>query len=247
VSFEDEDRRSVRTVLRGAVAGSPARERLAGLLPTPGLPERALEQLASLAAPGEIAAQLAVWGHPFGPALLSASAADHPDLTRIELALHRCFAGRAVRGARQGGRALRVYVAESIDLLNAEAMLELAAGGHELVPQEVILDGGRGLTRPVLAAAAGAGSAARDLLASAVRGTDLAPMLEAISTAGELELLQARIAAWRRRALADPVGIAPLLEYLLRLRAETVQLHWLIWSAALGMPPRDRARRLIAA
>jgi len=44
--LEDEDRRSLRALLRGAAAGVAAETRLAGLIPTPSLPERLLTELA---------------------------------------------------------------------------------------------------------------------------------------------------------------------------------------------------------
>ena len=62
VVFEDEDRRSLRALLRGAVRAAPPEERLAGLIPTPGLPERALAELAGQPTPGAIAALLTAWG-----------------------------------------------------------------------------------------------------------------------------------------------------------------------------------------
>ena len=43
VLFDEEDRRSVRALLRGAVERASAGLRIAGLVPTPALPERALE------------------------------------------------------------------------------------------------------------------------------------------------------------------------------------------------------------
>ena len=44
--FADEDRRSLRAMIRGAAAGASAEARLVGLIPTPNLPERVLAELA---------------------------------------------------------------------------------------------------------------------------------------------------------------------------------------------------------
>ena len=84
VVFEDEDRRSLRAMLRGAVHGASAEQRLGGLIPTPALPERALGELARQPTPGAVAALLAAWGSPYGPALLPDAAAVHPDLLALE-------------------------------------------------------------------------------------------------------------------------------------------------------------------
>ncbi|MBW2551506.1 MAG: V-type ATPase subunit, partial [Deltaproteobacteria bacterium] len=42
VIFEDEDRRSIQAILRGAQQGTATEARMAGLVPTRSLPERAL-------------------------------------------------------------------------------------------------------------------------------------------------------------------------------------------------------------
>ena len=248
VLFDDEDRRSVRAILRGATAGVPARSRLAGLIATPALPERALEELAERSTPREIAALLSVWRHPFGAALAAAAQSEHPDLTGIELALHRVWAERAVRGARRGGPALQAYVAEAIDLHNAEAALLLAGTEHELRHEELFLPGGRILTRSAFLAAATAGTtaAARDQLAPAFRGTGFQGLLRR-AAAGDFEraVLETRIRHWHHRALLDPVGPAPVLEYLLRLRAQVLMLRSLIWATALEIPPAVRQTRLL--
>jgi vacuolar-type H+-ATPase subunit C/Vma6 len=250
VLFEDEDRRSIRALLRGAAAGIPAESRLTGLMPTPALPERALEELSHRAHPHEVAALLALWSHPLGHALLAATDPEHPDLTRMELALQRGFAERARRGAGRGGRALRAYVTEAIDLLNTEAALLLAAGGHELKVDDVFLEGGALLDAPTFRAAASAEgpAAAAARLAPAFAGSGFE---EAIRHAGqhpgsfERETLPVRLRRWHRRIRQDPLGGAALLEYGLRLRAQLLQLRDLIWATATGVPPARRLQRLL--
>lgn len=249
VFFEDEDRRSVRAMVRGAEAGISREARLSGLIPTPELSERLLEELAGQDSPRRIAALLVAWRHPFGTALHEVASVTHPDLARVELALHRAFAAQATRGAKSGGRALQDYVAETMDVLNAEAALMLAGGSQEILPEDAYLNGSRILTRDTFrqaAASAGVHDAWRVLGASfrgtpledGFRGAEPPPSLEA-------EILGARITAWRRKARLMPVGPAPVIEYLLRLRAQVLQLRSLLWATALGMPPAARARQLV--
>ncbi len=250
VVFDEEDRRSVRAMLRGAAAGIPAGARLAGLIPTPSLSERALKELASRTNPREVAMLLALWAHPFGASLLAATDAQHPDLARMELALHRTFAARAVGGARRGGKALRAYVAETVDLLNVDAALLLAGGEHELPLEEVFVDGGTALTRAAWlhAASAPGRTEAASVLATALDQTGFE---DAVRLAGrdphrsERLLLQHRLRTWHRRARQDPLGAAPVLEYVLRLRAQLLQLRALVWATALGMPPEWRGDCLL--
>lgn len=110
--FDDEDRRSIRALVRGAVARVPAGERLFGLLPTPALPSTALEQLATLASVEELAALLAVWRHPFAQAV-AAAVGTEPDLLAFDRALGAVARRRAEGAARRSGsRALRRLVAE---------------------------------------------------------------------------------------------------------------------------------------
>lgn len=251
VIFDDEDRRSLRAIIRGAVAGVPADGRLAGLIPTPGLPERALEELAGRTVPHDIATLLTLWGHPFGAPLLPPTQPEHPDLARIELALHRAFAARAVRGARRGGPMLRRFVTETIDLLNAEAALLLAGNAHELPPEEVFVEGGKAINRACFVSAATAhdSTEAGHRLGVAFRGTGYGAVLrEAGARPGGLDVavLPARLRTWHRQARLYPVSAAPVLEYVLRLRAQVQNLRTLIWTTAIGMPAALRQNQLLA-
>jgi vacuolar-type H+-ATPase subunit C/Vma6 len=252
VIFGDEDRRSLRAILRGAAAGVAPETRLAGTIATPTLPERALEELAARGKPREIAMLLALWKHPFGRALLAATDPEHPDLARMELAVHRAFAETASRGARRGGAALRAFVTETIDLLNVEASLLLAGTEHELPLDEMFLPGGSRLSHALFrraAAAAGASEAAATVgPAFAHSGFGGAIRAAERDLAGfDRALLAARIRIWRRRVLHDPLGPAPLLEYVLRLRAELLQLRDLVWTAVVGAPAAHRLERLLPA
>jgi vacuolar-type H+-ATPase subunit C/Vma6 len=247
VVFEDEDRRSLRAILRGAVQQAPAEARLAGLIPTPALPERALEELARQPDAAAVAALLTAWKHPYGPALLrAAAAAAEPDLLRLEIAVNRRYAERAVAGARRAGRngLLAAYVADQIDLENAWAALVLAGAKPELPLAEAYLPGGRRVTPAVfeLAVAAVDAAAAAQRLAAAFVGSPLVAAFRSVKAEGaELAGLEEavlgiqvrRMAAEQRRA---PLGPAPVLAYALRLRAEVTDLRRIIWGVALGAP-----------
>jgi vacuolar-type H+-ATPase subunit C/Vma6 len=246
VILDDEDRRSIRAMLRGAIAGIPAASRLSGLIPTPSLPERALEELAARGKISEIVTLLTLWHHPFATAL--GGQTEAADLTRVELALLQAYAARASHAAPAGGSVVRDFVAETIDLLNAESALVLAAGGAEVRPEEAFVPGGRSLDRAAFLDAASrerAEAAAR--IAVALRGSGFGRAFRPGSAGpSEAELLGIRIRAWHRRARRSPLGPAPVLEYLLRLRAQVLDLRALIWSNALGMPPELRRGLLVA-
>jgi vacuolar-type H+-ATPase subunit C/Vma6 len=248
VVIEDEDRRSVRAVVRGAAAGAAAEARLAGLVPTPSLPERLLEELARQPRPEDIAALLAAWRHPFGSAALAAAKGQHPDLSRFELEVDRAFATRAAAGARHGGPLLRAFVAETIDYANLHAAMVLAGGETEQPAGPAFLAGGRRLTREAfLAAAAMDSQRAAEHLATSF-GPPEADIIRRYSrdaAALERELLALRIHRLRSLARRDPLGPAPLLRFFLRLRAQAMNLRVLLWGAALRAPAAVRRERLV--
>lgn len=240
VILDDEDRRSIRALVRGAVQSSAADLRLAGLIPTPTLPERALTELASQPTPRAVAALLTAWGNAFGPALLRATQATHPDLLEIERVLNRSFADRALRGARAAGsQILLEYVRETIDLENACAALVLASAEKDGGAKAAFVGGGRALSLAAFldAVAEGAGAARR--LAVAFRGSELARTFERWGPDPariEEQLLRCRVSQLRDLARRDPAGAASVLEFALRLRAEVLELQRVIWGMALGAP-----------
>ena len=247
--FDDEDRRSLRSMIRGAVAGAAAEARLAGLIPTPQLPERALAELARQPRVADVAALLVAWNHPLGSALLPAAAATEPDLLRLELEVDRWFAGRAHAAARHGGSAFRRYVEQSIDLDNARAALLLAASDSELPADSFFLPGGRHLSRTAFHDAAGAGSlaAAARHLAAPLAAHGIGELV--LRHAGDIArldeaLLRARVRAHRQEARREPLGAAPVLAYALRLRSQVAALRRLVWGTELGVPPAVRAAAL---
>jgi vacuolar-type H+-ATPase subunit C/Vma6 len=237
VVFEDEDRRSLRALLRGAAAHAPAEARLSGLMATPALPMRALEELARIADVADLSATLRAWGNPYAAALEATKGLPRPDLLHLEMALARLFAQRASSGARRGDRALVEFVEETIDVENVLAAVVLA-------PEKAdawFVQGGRKLGPDAFAEAISApdhGEAARRL-AAALAGTPLAEALEGPPASLERNLLAVRAIARKKAARREPLSSQPLLSFVLRLRAETLDLHSAIWAVALGALGRD--------
>jgi vacuolar-type H+-ATPase subunit C/Vma6 len=244
VGLDLEDRRSLRVLIRGAAEGVPAETRLAGLIPTPALPERLLEDLAGRVRIKDQAALLIAAGHPYGSAIHAAATGAIPDLFSIELAIARTFADRALRGARPAGRFLRDYVRGVIDQDNCRFALLLA--GTDLagsVPAS--LPGGR-LSHADFARAAAAGDPRRAarVLGQALGGR-LAGVLErhAAHPAALDEALEADDLQYLGHEMRlDPLGPAPVLWYLQRLRQQSVALSRLVWSVDLGVPRGSASR-----
>jgi len=250
ILFDDEDRRSLRAILRGASERAPADLRLAGTLPTPDLPERALAELARQPSARAVAALLVAWRHPYGTALLAAASAGEADLLRLELALNKCFAARASRVAGSGP--LAGYVRETIDLENAFAALILAGRTEDTVPKDAFIPGGAriGIADFEEAVATGGAARAAPRLERAFGDSPLARVFAragADPAAAEAATLRVRVAAERRDARRDPLGPAPLLALVLGLRAQTTDLRRIIWGLALNAPPALVAADLVTA
>jgi vacuolar-type H+-ATPase subunit C/Vma6 len=242
ITLDAEDRRSLRALIRGAAAGVRAEARLAGLVPTPILPERLLRELADRSRVPDQAALLLAAGHPYGAAILAATTAAEPDLFSVELAIARTFAEGAVRGARGDGRFLREYVGHFIDTENCRALLlsrrrevervpAFLPGGHRLGESELLV--ASRATRPVdvaraLGEAMGGGTVAAILLRHADAPAALEEALEA--ERGDRLLRESRL---------DPLGPAPLLLYCHRVRRQAVALSDLVWRLDLNAPMTD--------
>ena len=252
VILEDEDRRSLRAILRGAIQGAPSEARLAGLIPTPSLPEKALEELAHQPTTAEIVTLLRVWGNPYGPPLRSEAQAVHPDLFKLELLLSQTFAARALAAAQGVGRELKEYVLQVIDLENAFGALVLAEQGQDVQPAEGYIRGGHRLSLRAFRTAACAGGLreAGAVLALAFAGTPFAAAFRTLAAerAGlEEEVLALQIEQAERAARRDPLGTAPVVAYALRLRGESLDLRRIIWGVALDAPRAQLATDLITA
>ena len=242
VLFEDEDRRSITALFRGAAQRAPAELRLSGLIPTPELPERALEELARQPSPASVASLLTAWRHPLAPALVRDASHPEPDLFQVEIALSRAFAQRALAAARRTGRRGQLfrYVQRVIDVENAFTALVLSEEKEPHVADHW-LPGGRAVTLELAerAASSGGTTAACGLLATGFAGTALADVFakpEGHPGGLELAVLGAEIAELRGLARIEPLSVAFLLAFALRLRAEALDVRRVIWGVSLGAP-----------
>lgn len=250
VIFEDEDRRSLRALLRGASAGAAAERRLLGLIPTPSLPERALEELARVRTPEEIVATLALWRNPYAKALQTEVGRLEPGLLRLELALSRCFASRALRAARWECRELRRFVTEGIDIENVVSALLLSPGNTDVEGEEAFLPGGSRVAREVFLSAAccGSAAAAASALAESLKSTPFAePLRRHAGEPAKVERahFQVRLREWMREARSNPLSPAPFLAYMLRLRAQVMDLQHIVWGMAIGAPAMSSTGDLV--
>lgn len=249
--FDDEDRRSLRSILRGSMRQTPAERRLAGLIPTPALPERALEELARAPTPAGAAALLAVWGHPFATALAPVAAVAEADPFALDVALARAFAARAMETAAPS-RAVREFVREGIDLENGLSAVVLAVQGEDVVPKDVFLPGGERLSIVAFeeAIATHDPGTAGARIAVGLDGTPYADVFRHGApdpVALEDELLRRRLRAIARRVREAPLGPLPVLWFGLRLRAQVTDLQRVVWAVALGAPSRGLAEALSTA
>ncbi len=154
----EQDRRSLRALVRGAAQGAPPEARLAGLLSTPRLPEAVLADLAQARSPREVAMRLFVLGDAHAEAMAALTARPRVDLLDVELALTRVLAERWRLAAARGDAALREVLRTRIDLMNAQAALELAASPSDFDAASLFIAGGQVLDSQAYLAAAGAGS-----------------------------------------------------------------------------------------
>jgi vacuolar-type H+-ATPase subunit C/Vma6 len=240
--YADQDRRSLRALLRGALQGAPSDDRLAGLLPTPRLPERALTLLARQPTPSRVAAQLVLLHHPDAPRLSALTARAQPVLLDLERALVRGFAERSLAAARAADRNLREVVRTRIDVCNIQMALAFVGGPRDVEAGTLFTDGGLALARTGFVEASLAPSVAEATLRlerALAAGKALQRVVRAAGgDPSRLELLALRQALVEQRRVArlDPLGSAPLVLFLLRLQAQTADLRRLAWGAALGAP-----------
>lgn len=242
VLLEDEDRRSIQAILRGAVQGAPSESRMSGLLPTKHLSERALRVLATQPTAADVVRMLVLWNHPFGPPLVPAVSESHPSLLHLEVALQHAFAQRALENAPEGGAHLVDYVQQVIDVMNAWSALLHFPERDQAVAELVFVEGGRWVDRETF-------EALWDLehrtdverrLALELRESPLHAAFEGkpFENVTELEgaVLEAQIAWQRRRMRLDPASAAPIIAFALELRAEVLNLRRILWGIALDAP-----------
>ena len=241
VIFEDEDRRSIQAILRGAQQGTATEVRMAGLVPTRSLPERALLTLAGQPTPTDVIRMLALWGHPLGVPLVAAASGAHPSLFEIEVELQRAFARRASARAHQGGRQLVEYVEQIVDVMNTWSALLHFVERDPAIVDMTFVEGGRWLTRDVFQKLMTLETRPQleKRLAWELRSSALARAFrDEIEDLAQLEgaMLRAQI-AWQNRAVrVDPSGAAPIIGFAIELRAEVVNLRGIIWGVALRVP-----------
>lgn len=243
--FEDLDRRSLRVLIRGAVAGAPSESRLRGTLATPGLPEDRLIRAARTSSLRVLAELLEGWDHPLAPALGPSPGRLGPDLFRIEAELSRVWADRAAEAAEGAEEDLETFVRETIDEENVRTVLARvgAPAGDREVP---FLDGGRWLGSGRFHEALG--SAGPEAAAARLRDAFREGPFRGEPASGEGGTWEERVLARRveelmGRSRLRPTGPAPVLLFILRLRRELQGLRRAIWGLALGAPPGARLFR----
>jgi len=245
----DQDRRSLRALLRGAVQGAPAEARLEGRRPTPSLPQLALTGLAHQASPADVVRQLVLLAHPDARRLLPLVQKSQPDLLAVDVALLFGFAERATRAAAGGDETLREFVSTLIDIGNAQNALLMSSGPRDIDPAGTFVRGGRWLSASAFVSAAGAGSQQEALtrLATAFANSPLASLPLVAGDVAHLDraFFTAALERLARAARLDPLSTAPLLRVLLLIEAQSRDLRALAWGAALGTPASLRRQQLV--
>lgn len=240
VVFEDVDRRNLRVLLRGLWQGVAPTTRLAGLIPTPELPERALEELASQQSGEALAGLLVVWGSPFGQPLLPELRMAQPDLFRLELLLDRTWARRALASGVRRDAVTLMFARTTIDLTNVRSAVLLSLQGTDVDVGDIFLPGGELLAEREFrqAAMAGSAEAALEVLARGLGRSAFSEVLRTHEDLSTLEeaLLVEHIAQMTRVARREPNGLAPILTYVLRLRKQVIDLRRIVWGVALDVP-----------
>jgi vacuolar-type H+-ATPase subunit C/Vma6 len=241
VILEDEDRRSIQAILRGAQQGTATEVRMAGLIPTTSLPERALLTLAGQPTPTDVIRMLALWNHPLGIPLVAAASGPHPSLFEIEVELQRAFARRASARAHQGGSQLVEYVEQVVDVMNTWSALLHFVERDPAIVDMTFVEGGRWISRDVFhkLMTLETRPQVEKRLAWELRKSALGNAFQGeIEDLAQLEgtMLRAQI-DWQNRAVrVDPSGAAPIIGFAIELRAEVVNLRRIIWGVALKAP-----------
>lgn len=236
--FDDEDRRAIRALVRGAIARVAPQLRTAGLVPTPTLPMRALDELAQAGDVATVASLLLAWRHPFGKVVDAEARRQKPDPLEFEMAMVREFASRARASAHAGDAGLRLFVERTIDIENLQSVLALSSHAADLPPGRLFVEGGSIVTIGDLASARETGSAAgvAARLGPRARGTPLAAMLDHGARSAEDAALDALTDEFRRLARDAPLSLAPVILFSLRQRAELRMLLGILWGVSLGVP-----------
>lgn len=215
--FEDEERSAIRVWLRRASSGGPTAPDAARPAGVP-----------------DLVRSLARRGSPYAEALEGVLRAQGDVVMALEAALDATFARRARLAAERLGGRLLAWVADGIDLANAwDALL---GGGGDFV------EGGRRLGRERHASIQRETSqpVRRRQLAAVFGPSPLAAVFDDPGlplAALEARATALRIAQERRAARLEPLGAAPILEVVMRLRAERSDLRRVNWGVEQGLPP----------
>ena len=244
--FEDEDRRNLRSLVRAILANVAVEKRTAGLLPTPSLPNAALEALANQSRARDVGALLATWGNAYGSAILSEAVGSRVDLFALQLAIDRTYAARVLDTAERDGEPVLAFVRAQLDAENALTALAASSGALENRSSAHFIEGGSLITRTEFDHLAALPPAeARSRLARLVAGTVLAPIAPEHPTGSDEAMLTAQIRELRRTVRLDPLSLGVVLEYVLRLRAELEDLARIIWGITLRIPRRRISAGLV--
>jgi vacuolar-type H+-ATPase subunit C/Vma6 len=196
-----------------------------------------------------VAATLAVWGNPYGAVILEEARRQHPDLFALEHQLDHAYARRVRRIARRGGTPMIEHVRLAVDVSNTWSALLLAANEASVPAEQLWISGGAVLPRAIYLEAAGVSGAERAAarLAAVWVGTPLADALREPDRAAAMEeaALDIAIRKQRRFARLEPTGSAPVILYVLRLRAELRNLRRIVWGVALRAPADTLAEDLV--
>ena len=246
----DQDRHSLRALLRGAAAGAPPSARRRGSLPTASLPQPALIRLASASSPADVVRQLVLLDHPDARRLLPLVQVAQVDLFAVDTALLVGFAERATHVAAGADQPARDFVHVAIDAGNVQNALLLAAESADVVEANAFVRGGRWLSEPAFVAVAGAKQPERalTLLAAALAASPLAaavPMVAGEAGALDRLFLAETLRLLTRAARLDPLSTAPVLRVLLLIEAQSRDLLALAWGAQMRTPSRLRKLQLV--
>ena len=241
--IEDEDRRSLRAIVRGVLGAVPVESRTSSLIPTPALPEAALTELAEQTSVAALATLLTSWGSAYGSALMSEAHRQHPDAFALQTAIDRVFFTHASRAARKVGEPLRRYVRLMIDLENAWTALAAAAGQLERDAQSLFIEGGEGVTRDRYREMTEA-SAPTPALTLLLRDSKDELLTRSLTMrqqwwSAEDGALTALLMHYRQSVRLHPLAADTVILYLLRVRAEVRDLSRIVWSIMLDVP-RDQ-------
>ena len=133
---------------------------------------------------------------------------------------------------------MRCFVERTIDLENLWSVIVFADRLSDVDPGLVFIAGGDLITLDDLRMAAHTRNRATvdAALAPRLAGTPLATALAPGLTASEDATLDALVAEFRSAARREPLGLAPVVAFVLRQRRELRQLFRIIWGVALRVP-----------